>query len=57
MLNAEVIRILDASVKENEEKVQVLKMPAIDKYKSENPNWRTVEPCDIRQDTFGGATT
>jgi len=47
MLNAEMIRILDARVKQNEEKVLVLKMPVIDKYKSENPNWRTVDPCDV----------
>jgi hypothetical protein len=47
MLNAELIQLLDARVKENEEKVQVLKMPRIDDYKSENPNWRSVHPYDI----------
>jgi hypothetical protein len=47
MLNAEVIRILDANVKQNSEKVLVLKMPIIDKYKSEEPNWRAIDPCDI----------
>jgi hypothetical protein len=47
MLNAELIQVLDARVKENEEKVQVLKMPKIDDFKSENPNWRSVHPYDI----------
>lgn len=47
MLNAELIQALDARVKENEGKVQVLKMPRIDDYKSENANWRSVHPYDI----------
>ena len=47
MLNAELIQVLDARVKENEEKVQVLKMPKIDDFKSDNPNWRSVHPYDI----------
>ena len=53
MLNAELIQMLDARLKENEEKVLVLKMPRIDEYKSENPNWRSVNPMDIGK-TFGG---
>jgi hypothetical protein len=47
MLNAEVITTLEASLKANEEKVQVLKMPKIDEYKSQNPNWRSVHPCEM----------
>jgi hypothetical protein len=47
MLNAELIQVLDARLKENEAKVQVLKMPRIDEFKSENPNWRSVHPNDI----------
>src|SRR5215213_3938360 len=46
MLNAELIRILDVKVKENEEKVQILKMPKIDEYKSQNPNWKATHPCE-----------
>lgn len=52
MLNAELIQTIDARVKENEEKVQVLKMQVIDKYKADNPNWRTESPYDIGK-TFG----
>jgi hypothetical protein len=52
MLNAELIQMLDARVKENEEKVQVLKMQVIDKYKADNPNWRTESPYDIGK-SFG----
>ena len=47
MLNAELIQVLDARVREHEEKVQVLKMPRIDEFKSENPNWRSIHPYDI----------
>jgi hypothetical protein len=47
MLNAELIRVLDMRVKENDEKVQVLKMQVIDKFKEDNPNWRKVHPCDF----------
>jgi hypothetical protein len=47
MLNAELIRILDAAVKENDEKVQVLKMPRIDEYRAENPNWKVMHPCEF----------
>src|SRR4051812_13590611 len=47
MLNAELVRILDARMKENEQKVQVLKTQVLDTYKSENPNWRTVSPQDL----------
>jgi hypothetical protein len=47
MLNAELIRVLDLMVKENEDKVQVLKMPRIDEYKAQNPNWRSAHPCEI----------
>jgi hypothetical protein len=54
MLNAELIRILDARVKENEEKVQVLKMPKLDEYKSQHPNWRATHPCDIGKEIADG---
>ncbi|MSR54073.1 MAG: hypothetical protein EXS09_12395 [Gemmataceae bacterium] len=47
MLNAELITMLDARLKANEEKVLVLKMPTIDKFRSDNPNWRSVHPYDI----------
>jgi hypothetical protein len=47
MLNAELIRILDASVKQNEEKVQVLKMPRIDEYRNQNPNWKGLHPVEF----------
>lgn len=47
MLNAELIRILDAAVKENEEKVQVLKMLKIDEYRAQDPNWKVLHPCDF----------
>ena len=47
MLNAELINALEANVKANEQKVQVLKMPKIDEYKSQNPNWRSVHPCEM----------
>jgi hypothetical protein len=47
MLNAELIQMLDALVKENEEQVQILKMPRIDEYKSQNPNWKAAHPYDI----------
>jgi hypothetical protein len=47
MLNAELVRILDAHIKENEQKVQVLKTQVLDNYKSENPNWRTASPQEI----------
>ena len=54
MLNAELIRILDARVRENEEKVQVLKMPRIDEYKSQHPNWKALHPCDLGKDVAEG---
>ena len=44
MLNAELVRILDAGLKANEEKVQVLKTQVLDTYKSENPNWAHDQP-------------
>jgi hypothetical protein len=47
MLNAELIQMLDARVKENEEKVLILKMPRINDYKDQNPNWRAAHPYDI----------
>jgi len=47
MLNAELIRVLDLMVKENDEKVQVLKMPRIDEYRAQNPNWRAAHPCEV----------
>jgi hypothetical protein len=47
MVNAELIRILDARTKENEEKVQILKMQVIDKFKEDNPNWKSVHPHDL----------
>lgn len=47
MLNAELIRILDAAVKENEEKVQVLKMLRIDEYRAQDPNWKVMHPCEF----------
>jgi hypothetical protein len=46
MLNAELIQTLDVLVKSNDEKVQLLKMPPIDKFKSENPNWRSSRPYE-----------
>lgn len=54
MLNAELIRILDARVKENEEKIQILKMPKIDEYKAQNPNWKAVHPYDFGRDVAEG---
>jgi hypothetical protein len=54
MLNAELIQLLDARVKENEEKVQVLKMPRIDEYKSEHPNWRAAHPYDVGREVADG---
>lgn len=47
MLNAEVIRVLEERVKENEEKVEVLKMPKIDDFRANDPNWRAVHPYDL----------
>lgn len=47
MLNAELINALDANIKSNEQKVQILKMPKIDEYKSQNPNWRSVHPAEM----------
>ena len=47
MLNAELITMLDAGLKANEEKVLVLKMPRIDEFRADNPNWRSVHPYDI----------
>jgi hypothetical protein len=47
MLNAELIRVLTEAVKRNEEKVQVLKMPKIDDFRSENPNWKAMHPIDF----------
>lgn len=49
MLNAELIRILDAAVQQNEEKVQILKMLKIDEYRSQNPNWKAEHPVDFAQ--------
>lgn len=47
MLNAEIIRVLEARVKENEEKVSVLKMDVIDKFRANEPNWRGMHPYDL----------
>lgn len=47
MLNAELIQILDARLKENEEKVQLFQMPAIDRFRNDNANWRALKPYDI----------
>lgn len=47
MLNTELINVLDSRLKENEEKVQVLKMPRIDEFKSEHTNWRSQHPYEI----------
>lgn len=47
MMNAELIQVLDTRVKENEEKVQVLKMPRIDEFRAQNPNWRSLHPYDF----------
>jgi hypothetical protein len=47
MLNAELISALDANIKASDQKVQVLKMPKIDQYKSDNPNWRSVHPVEM----------
>lgn len=47
MLNAELINALDANLKANEQKVQVLKMPKIDEYKAQDPNWRSVHPVEM----------
>ena len=47
MLNAELISALDANVKANDEKVQVLKMPRITEYREQNPNWKTLHPYDV----------
>ena len=47
MLNAELIRLLADYTKLNEERVQVLKMPALDKFRDETPNWRSANPYDI----------
>ena len=54
MLNAELIQVLDARVKENEEKVQVLKMPRIDEYKAEHPNWRAAHPYEVGKEVADG---
>src|SRR5262245_21283217 len=53
MLSAELIQALDVLVKSNEEKVQILKMPPIDKFKSENPNWRSSSPYEDIGKKFG----
>jgi hypothetical protein len=55
MLNAELISVLDARLKEHEEKVQVLKMPRLDEYKAQNPNWKTVHPYDLGKTVAEGA--
>lgn len=47
MLNAELITMLDAGLKSNEQKVKVLKMPVIDKFRADDPNWRSIHPYDI----------
>jgi hypothetical protein len=54
MLNAELIAALDANIKANEDKIHVLKMPKIDEYKSQNPNWRSVHPADMGRDVAEG---
>jgi hypothetical protein len=55
MLNAELINALEANIKANEQKVQVLKMPKIDEYKSQNPNWRSIHPVDMGKAVAEGA--
>lgn len=47
MLNAELIQTLETRLKESEEKVQILKMPALDKFKNDTPNWRSAKPYDV----------
>lgn len=47
MVNAELINALEANIKANEQKIQVLKMPKIDEYKSQNPNWRSIHPVEM----------
>jgi hypothetical protein len=47
MLNAELVKVLTDLTKANEEKVQVLKMPALDKFRDDSPNWRSANPYDI----------
>jgi hypothetical protein len=54
MLNAELIAALDANIKGNEEKTQVLKMPKIDEYKSQNPNWRAAHPAEMGKSVAEG---
>jgi hypothetical protein len=47
MLNAELVAALDANIKANEDKIQVLKMLKIDEYKGENPNWKMLHPTEL----------
>ena len=47
MLNAELIQVLDARLQDNDEKVQVLKMPLIIEYKAQHPNCRAMSPYDL----------
>jgi hypothetical protein len=46
-LNAELISALDERCRLNEEQVLVLKMPRIDQFKTDNPNWRSMNPHKI----------
>lgn len=55
VLNAELIRMLDARVKDNKEEVQILKMSIVDKFKEENPNWRSLHPFDFGKAVADGA--
>lgn len=54
MLNAELIQMLDARIQENKEKVQVLKMPRIDEFRSQNPNWRSLHPVKFGESVADG---
>src|SRR6266545_58473 len=47
LLAAEFIPLLEKRCLENKEKVVVLKSKAVDEFKKDNPNWRSMSPYDI----------
>ena len=47
LLAAEMIPLLEKRCLENKEKVSVLKSKAVDEFKKDHPNWRSMEPYDI----------
>jgi hypothetical protein len=47
LLSTEIIPLLETRCTENKEKVKVLKSAPLDKYKRENPDWRSKQPVEF----------